>query len=833
MRTLLALGAAAAIALPSNATAQAASGKRPMTWLDMQQMRAVVATELSPDGRLMLYQMEVPDWRGMTSQSDIYLVSTERGLPSTKRLTLTDDKREARPRWTPDGQRFVFASNPDGPSQLYIMHPDSLGQRKITNAPASVGRFDFSPDGKWLVYASGRNQQLYALSVESILAGTDPAARQLTRHGAGVGDWQFSPDSRRIYFTAPESVDSLEARRAEARFTVEVQDPVTPLTSLWAVDFESGSTIPLVRDTSLTVRDFTVSGDGRWIGFAALPSDRYKRNAGVESILYSDQYLLDVSTGRIERLTNNADVPETAVRFSPDSRWIAFGAADGMRGVNENRRVYVRRVDDRGGKWRKLGADFDGDVGLDFWSADSRTIYFDAGVRATTQLMALDVGTGAVRQLTTEPGVVEVWTGTDARRPLVLRYEDPTMPPNAFAVRSLADLGSRAKWVQLTDANPQLDSVAFGETSEITWKSKDGTPVGGVLVKPVGYEPGKRYPLLVILHGGPHAAEIMTFNGDDNDGPQVYAGAGYMVLAPNYRGSTNYGEKFKLAIRDDYLGLSFADIMSGVDHVIAQGLADSARMGVAGHSAGGTLGNWILTKTSRFKAISSGAGVVNWISMYGTSDFQRPREVFFGGPPYGNFDAYWDQSPLKYIRNAKTPTLIYSTEGDPRVPSGQARELYTALRRLGVPAELHIYPGARHGTPGPRNRLAHGISEMAWMDYHVRGSGRPFSWKDVLAMLEDRSVAAAKVDEAVLRRYVGEYELAPGRTIVVTLEGGVLHGQPTGQTKSPLVPETASTFWVGRAGAARQLAFTTDASGAVTGMVMTQGENSRTLKRLR
>ncbi len=718
-----------------------AQQKRPMTWLDMQEIRGVTSQVVSPDGKRMAYSLVTPDWKRASSQSDIYVVSVERGVPSTKRLTLTDDKQEARPQWTPDGQRIVFASNPDGPAQLYIMHPDSGGQRKITASQTAVGSYALSPDGRWLVYRTGRSasdQQLYLLSVENALKGGEPVARQVTRNPAGVSSWKFSPDSKRIYFTAPHSLDSLDRERREARFTVQIQDPVTPLTTLAFVELESGAITSLVRDTAITVGEFNVSGDGRWIAFRALPSDRYKRNAGVEAVMYSDQYLVETATGRLERLTNNEEVPETIVNFSPDSRWIAYSAADGMRGFNRNRRVYLRRVDDRAGSWRKLGTAFDGDVSAGFWSPDSRTIYFDAGLRATSQAFALDVASGKVTQLTRERGVIDTQAPLDAKHPVLVQYTDPVTPPTIFAVRTMSEIGDRSKWILLTHANPQLDAVAFGETSEITWESKDGTPVGGVLVKPVGYQPGNRYPLLVILHGGPHAAEVLEFNGDDNDGPQVYAGAGYMILAPNYRGSTNYGEKFKLGIINDYNTPQFEDVMSGVDHLIAQGLVDSTRMGVAGHSAGGTLGNWILTHTNRFKAISTGAGVANWISMYGTSDFQRPREEWFDGkPPHENFDAYWNQSAIKYIREAKTPTLIYSTEGDPRVPSGQARELYTALRRLGVPVELHLYPGDQHGVPGSRNRLAHGIAEMAWMDHYVRGSGKPFTWTEVLATLKD------------------------------------------------------------------------------------------------
>jgi dipeptidyl aminopeptidase/acylaminoacyl peptidase len=207
------------------------------------------------------------------------------------------------------------------------------------------------------------------------------------------------------------------------------------------------------------------------------------------------------------------------------------------------------------------------------------------------------------------------------------------------------------------------------------------------------------------------------------------------MLRPNYRGSTNYGEAHKTGIVGNYFPPGFDDIMSGVDYLIAQGMADGSRMGALGWSAGGHWSNWILTHTDRFKAISTGAGTSNWISMYAQSDVQRNRQFYLGNSlPYDDFDAYWNQSPLKYIKAAKTPTMIHVVEGDPRVPSPQSVELHMALQRLGVPTELFMYPGQSHGIPDPRNQLAKAMSEMAWMDYYLRGGriiqGNPVRRKD-------------------------------------------------------------------------------------------------------
>jgi dipeptidyl aminopeptidase/acylaminoacyl peptidase len=261
--------------------------------------------------------------------------------------------------------------------------------------------------------------------------------------------------------------------------------------------------------------------------------------------------------------------------------------------------------------------------------------------------------------------------------------------------------------------------------------------VSGVLVKPVGYQAGKRYPLIVAIHGGPAAADMLSFDGGYNS--QVYAGAGYVVLLPNYRQSTQYGEKFKIESQGDYFTKGFQDIMTGVDYLIAQGIVDSTQMGALGWSAGGHYSNWIEGHTTRFKAISSGAGVANWISMWSQSDTQRLRQWYLGDKMYwepGQYENWWKQSPIAYIKNAKTPMFIHVVDGDPRVPRPQSEEMHMALSKLGVPNEFWVYPGTTHGIPDARNQYLKAVAEMAWMDYYVRGSGKKFAWRDVLKSVE-------------------------------------------------------------------------------------------------
>jgi dipeptidyl aminopeptidase/acylaminoacyl peptidase len=737
-RSLVLLAFLGSLHLPASAAAQA-TGQRPMSFMDVQEMRRAGSWAVSPDARWMLYTVTTPDWEEAESQSDIHLVSLADGLPSTRRLTFTEDKNESQPTWSPDGTFFLFTSNRDSGatargSQLYMMRIDGGEARRITDAREGVAGFGFSPDGRWLVFRAGESglEQLHRLPVAAL---TTAEAEQITEEAAGIDQWEWSPDGSKIYFTRPDSFDEDEKERREKGFTVDIKNMVTPLSNLHVLDVATGDARQLTDDPSVSVDRFTVSDDGRWIGYNGGSAERYERNI-TGARLYSDLFLLETATGHIERLTDNHEVGEGGLSFSSDGRLIAFTAPDDLtRYTMTENRAYVREVEDRGGAFRKLGTAFDGSIGGGFWSEDGDTYYFTTGVKVTTQLHALDVSDGSVRQITDERAALSVSRDEDTGV-ILINYSDPRTPPTLFTVDRLDHVTDRSRWVQLVDANPQVAELALGEEVEVNWTSTDGKTVGGVLVYPVGYQEGRRYPLIVAIHGGPASADVLRFNGGYN--AQVYAGAGYAVLKPNYRGSRNYGNAHRTDIVGDYFTLGFDDIMTGVDHLITQGIVDGNRMGALGWSAGGHWSNWILTHTDRFKAISSGAGTMNWISMYAQSDVQRNRQFYIGDDfLYENFEPYWDQSPLKYIANASTPTMIHVVEGDPRVPSPQSVELHMALKKLDVPTELFMYPGRSHGIPDPRNRLVKAVSEMAWMDYYVRGMGEKFQWQQVLETLEE------------------------------------------------------------------------------------------------
>ncbi len=726
----------AAFALGAPLTPGSAQAPRPMTFMDQQLMRQAGGAALSPDGNWMVYTISVPNWKEAKRYTDIYVVNAREGLSSTRQLTFTKDKNENAPRWSADGKFFVFSSNRDAAGgaptqQLYMMYPNGGEAQKITDAKDGVGTYAFSKDGKWLAFSAGKNdeQQVWVLPV----AGIDTAkARLLTKHTTPVGWWRFSADSKRLYFISPDSVDKANKERMEKKFDVKIRNQDIPLNHLWALDLATGSEKRLTSGDAFSVEGVSLSNDGKWAGLRALPNDRYARTT-MEGGNHGDLYLLDLDSGALERLTENRGISESNLSFAPDGKTIAFSASDDFVYFRANK-VYVRDLAATKGAWKKLGASYDGDVTIGWWSDDAKTIYFNDGVKATNQVMALDVAGNSVKPVTSYRAALNAQKDDESGK-LLVQYSDPKTPAVHFVLDKADDLANKGAWRQVTNANPQVANFQLGEEEEICWKSVDKKETCGILVKPVGYTAGKRYPLIVAIHGGPQSADILTFNG--GYGAQAYAGDGYMVLKPNYRGSTNYGEAHKWGIVNDYFKKGYEDIITGVDKLIADGMVDGDKMGVLGWSAGGHWTNWIITHTTRFKSASSGAGTANWISMYAQSDMQDVRANYLGGkPPYEDFEAYWKQSPIRYIKNVKTPTMIHVVDGDPRVPRPQSDELHMGLRKVGVPTEYFVYPGFTHGIPDPRNQLLKSVAEKAWMDHWILGKGK-FQWQEVLKTLEE------------------------------------------------------------------------------------------------
>jgi dipeptidyl aminopeptidase/acylaminoacyl peptidase len=716
----------------------AQQARRPMDYADIFRLANIGGAEVSPDGRWVVFEvsrLRFPDWKRFT---DLHLVSADGR--TGRQLTYTEGQDETGPRWRPTagGGLIGFTSTREGSKRhLFVIRPDGGEARKITTGDEAVGAWGWSRDGARIAYITGAEgkRQIWLVAGDG-----EGSAEQLTRHATSVESFWWSEDGRTIYFTAANEPDSVRRRRIREKFDVRVMNEPDAPVHLWAADVTSKA------ERRITEGDFRVTGlelsrDGHWAAFRAGSTDRYADGRA------SELYLLNLDTRAAERITTNF-VSEGAVSFSPDSRTIAFSADRAFTFGNLSR-VFVRPV--AGGQWRELGKDYDRDLGLDFWSADGRAIYFECAEGVNSNVCTVDVTAGTVRPVTRGEGVLGIAKPRDQN--LVLIRQSNPSAPNDLYLAPLAQLERRDRWVRLTRVNPLVDSLELARYETVRWQAGDGAQVEGLLVYPLRYERGRRYPLIVQLHGGPASAYQNSFSGGHGTYTHVLAAKGYAVFQPNYRGSTGYGERFQTAIAGNYWPLAFEDIMSGVDTLIGRGIVHPDSLGMMGWSAGGHWSNWTLVSSTRFKAISSGAGVANWISLYAQTDVQATREYYLGGDggnesankPWDNFEHWWSESPLKYIQRARTPTLIHFGERDERIPMPQGLELHMALKKLGVPTEFLVYPGQPHGIGEPRYQLVKMMAEVAWFERWIRGKPGWLDWNELLATA-DRIAGKSRPD---------------------------------------------------------------------------------------
>ncbi|MBM3786621.1 MAG: S9 family peptidase [Acidobacteria bacterium] len=698
-----------------------AAAPRPMTFMDVMHMRTVAGGTLSNDANWFAYTISNLDWKAGKRFTDVWLTATATGV--SRQFTFTSSKNETAPAFSPDGQTLAFLSDREGASnQLFLMPVGGGEARRVSDVPGGVASFAYSKDGNRIALLGGRGEEKQIYLYE---ASSQEDAKVRKRHTAGVIAMHWSPDSKTLFFTAPDSLSPAEKRRMDLKFDVRIVDQPKPPTHVWALDAVEGVERRLTGGADFTVRDFGVSPNGEWIVLQSGPVDRHDTDIATRK---REAWLVNASSGKRQRLTNNT-VSESLPKVSPDGKWVAMTAPDKFQYFNRSR-IFLRLTEGPG-EWKSILSDkWDHDPERIAWAVDSRRLYFETGIGASDHAFTVPVEGGQPAPLTTGDRVVNP-TYHPASGKFFLTSSDSEHPADYFLAAPEA-LASPARWTRLSDANPQVKDFQLGKTETVRWKSTDGSQVEGILVYPLDYQTGRRVPLLVQIHGGPASATTMGFAASHSRYDHLYAAAGYAVLHPNYRGSTNYGEKFKTAIVGNYFPQAFDDIMTGVDELIRRGLADPDKLGLFGWSAGGHWSNWALTHTNRFKAISSGAGAMNWVSMYAQNDSQANREHYFAGTPYDNFDHWMEMSPIKYIKNAKTPTLIHVGHDDLRVPRPQSEELHMALKKLGIPTEFIVYPRMGHGLTEPRYQMVKMVSEFRWFEKWIKGKEKWLDWQELV-----------------------------------------------------------------------------------------------------
>jgi dipeptidyl aminopeptidase/acylaminoacyl peptidase len=645
--------------------APAAAQKIPMTPIDLLEVPVLSDPRLSPDGKEILFVLAAADWKANERVSHIWRA----GVEGENRMQLTrGTKGESSPRWSPDGKSIVFVAEREGDEAA----------------------------------------QLYRLSA----AGGE--AVRLTGHETAVSSPSFSPDGKLVYFLADDPKSEEEKTHAKLEDDVFAFDASWKHRRLWAFSVEEG-TSRLLTEGDFTVREYRVSRDGGKIALHRAPSPLLDASA------QGEVYVMNADGTGMVRLTSNS-VPEGGAELSPDSSQVLFLADSNERfEFYYNRNLFV--VPASGGAARLLLSDMPHEVSDARWSKDGESIYFVANTGVRAELFRVELATQELEPLTSGDHTVSEW-----------RYE-PALSAHVFAIDEPENAGDL--WLLDRDA-PQprrvttvydyLKKFELPRQEAVRFKGQDGVEVEGILYYPLGYEAGRRYPLIVHTHGGPRSSDKFEF-GDWGSYPQISTALGYAVLKPNYRGSTGYGDDFLRDMVGHYFQQAHLDVMAGVDHLIARGIADGDRMVKMGWSGGGHMTNKIITHTDRFKAASSGAGASNWISMYAQSDTRIQRTPWFGGTPWQEdapIDLYWGHSPLKDIYKAKTPTLVLVGANDERVPPPQSVELYRALKANGVETRLYMAPREPHVWRELRHELFKINVELDWFEKHVRG--RSYEW---------------------------------------------------------------------------------------------------------
>jgi dipeptidyl aminopeptidase/acylaminoacyl peptidase len=640
-------------------------------------------------------------------------------------LPVSSQAQERRPMTTDDGLNMVRVGDalmsPDGRWVLFSRSELDWeeNERKTTwwKVPSDAGEepyrfigeeggssFAFSPDGRWLSFRRevDDKNQLFLMRTDG------GEALQLSDHETSVGSYSWTDDATRIVFVADHARSDEEEKEREAGSDAIFVDEgpngqrAGQWNDLWSIDIGSRNEVRLT-EADHRIGSFAVSPDGTRIVFTARRENR--RNQGY----LSEIHLLDVAGGEVRALTDNR-APEGRPSWAPDGRRIAYMArSDGEWELLQDK-IWVMDVDS--GDRRIASAAYEGSIRAYVWTPDGEAILFGGLQRTDTNLYRLDVSSGAVEQVTSAVGSVSPSSFSRDRTRMAYIAQDWDTPPDVWSGSTDGGDG-----VRLTEANPWVESeVALAESRTIRWKSSDGLEIEGILTLPAGYD-GGRLPLLLHIHGGPAGVFTNTFNARNH----VWAGLGYAQLSPNVRGSSGYTDALLRGNMRDIGGGDYEDLMTGVDHLVSEGIADSERLGLRGWSYGGILGGWTVTQTDRFKAASVGAMVSDWTSEYGPGFNHDVSLWYIGGTPWDDPEAWRERSPLTHVANVTTPTLILHGMNDRTDTEPQSMMFFQALKDQGKTTRYIRFPREPHGFREPRHQRTRDIEEIRWIQEHVLG----------------------------------------------------------------------------------------------------------------
>jgi len=668
----------------------------------------------------------------------------------TRRLTTTDDlylfQTPSDPQISPDGTQVVFCvqrverATEKKVTNLWLADSDGRRLRQFTHGKWADTQPRWSPDGATLAFLSNRgNEEQAQIHLMSVDGGE---ARPLTDLKGNFASFEWSPDgSKLVCQFRLKDADALEREKDEAKKKLGISyrhitradykfDGAGYLPRehwhIWVIDAESGQATPLTEgDHDETEPRW--SPDGQSILFASNRSERPDMDLDATEL-----YLIPAGGGEMRQLVTRPGRKGAAV-FSPDGQHVAYLGRDKPGRWYQNARLYVAPV--TGGGARDLSGEIDlhlagstnGDVfndsspSLPVWSADGQRLYCGASWQGNEPLVSLAAyePNAAPQWVIDEPGVLGGYTFDRARRRAAYLWSTLDDPAQLL-VRDVAEDGTAGPPRVLTALNPWLAEVATGEIEEVWFKAADGYDLHGWILKPPGFDPTRRYPSILQIHGGPQTQYGNIYMHEFHQ----QAAAGYVVYWSNPRGSQGYGEGCTGAIFGRWGTVDYDDVMAWADYMEKQPYIDPERMGVTGGSYGGYMTTLIIGRTNRFKAAVAQRVVSNFLSFYGSSDLNAGLEHLAGAPaPWDDVQTNWDQSPISAIGNAQTPTLVIHSENDHRCDQEQGEQVFIALRRLGVDTELLLLPGESHGVSrGGRTdrRVARLEHMLGWFEKYLK-----------------------------------------------------------------------------------------------------------------
>ena len=689
----VAIGAAAGV-LSSAAAASAQGGGRALTIEDFYRLKSVGSPRLSPDGRWVTFTVSTKVEATNLDHSEVWLVPSSGDTPARR---VSDPGMHATaPQWADDGRLRFTTGN-----RAWLVHPVNPAQRGARPVPPRAERGEgaspsrTSPDGKWI--ATLRNTPI---PKRERVAATEFEKRHEERFKGVQFDWlDFQRDGQP--FPVPDRTNPEVSPPQEVFLTPNGGGAARQLTTL-----------------GLRPGGLEWSHDGSYLIFTADSSYRDERKYGSSEIY---RVTLD---GTTTRLTTNRDFNHTGARPSPDGQWILYTRQLTTDAVIAQKLDHggardLALIPASGGTERILTADWDYLPTDASWSPDGRFVFFMGGVGGTTHLFRVPVAGGDVQQVTTGERRITSLTFDSAYTKIAYTVGLIETPAEVFVAR-IDGSGER----QLTTIHQSFASgLQLSKAERLKFTSRDGTPIEGWLLYPHGYRAGGGpYPLVVSNHGGPHSADGYAFDFKH----QYFAANGYFVLKVNFRSSTGYGEKFLWGTWGAWGTRDGEDVMAGIDHALGRAPIDRQRVATIGHSYGGFMTNWLITQyPDRFAAAIPGAGIVNWVSDYGTADIARTKETEFFGTPWDDKarEVMMRQSPLTYANRVKAPTLFIHGEVDQRVPYSEAEQMFVALKKNGVPAKMIQYQGMAHSISGSWNQVHRTLNELRWLDAYLKAKG--------------------------------------------------------------------------------------------------------------